>query len=292
MTEVVQQVVNGIVDGSIYALVAIGITLIFGLTGLVNFAHGELMMLGAYVALVVSTITGEWATVILAFFAALVALGLFGVALERTLFARTIKRPINGFIISLGLIFIIQNAVAIEWGTNAQFVDAPLQDAVNILGIEVAGIRLLILVVALLLSAGLYLFLNRTRIGTGLRCCNIDRDTATLMGVNVPAMQTLAFGVGCALAGAGGVLLAASHSFTPFFGSLVVVKGFVIALAGGLGNVSGAFWTAMIFGIVEAMTVQVGLAQYSQAIPFLVIILLLMVRPTGLFKGSHGSELA
>lgn len=290
MSALVQQLVNGIISGSVYSLVAIGITLIFGLTGLVNFAHGDFMMVGAYIALSISSIATSWAGVILSLLVAGLGLGVLGVVLERLVFARTLRRPINGFVISLGLILVIENIVAIGWGTNPQTINAPLQGSIGWAGIDVSGIQLLTFVVALLLSGGFYLFLTRTRTGTAIRCCNVDRDTAFLMGINVPAMQTVAFGVGTALAGTGGVLLALSHAFTPYFGSLVVVQGFVIALAGGLGNVYGAFWVALMFGVAEALTVYFGLSDIGNAVLFGLIVALLMVRPTGLFGGSHGSS--
>jgi branched-chain amino acid transport system permease protein len=289
MSVVLQQLFNGIVNGSVYCLIAIGVTLIFGLTGLVNFAHGELMMVGAYIALVVGGSGGSWIGFLVALVVAFAALGLFGVALEKALFARTLSRPINGFVVSLGLILVLQNAVSLHWGTNPQTVSAPLDSSFSIGSVDVSSMRLLVLLIALLLSAGFYLFLNRTRVGTALRCCNVDRDTAALMGINVPRMQTLAFAIGSALAGSGGVLLATIYSFNPFFGSTIVVKGFVIALAGGIGNVAGAFWAAMLFGVCEALTVQVGLGAWTGALTFAFIIALLMVRPQGLFRGSHGS---
>jgi branched-chain amino acid transport system permease protein len=289
MSVVLQQLFNGIVNGSVYCLIAVGVTLIFGLTGLVNFAHGEFMMVGAYIALVIGASNGGWIGFLVALVVAFAALGLFGVALEKTLFARTLSRPINGFVVSLGLILVLQNAVALHWGTNPQTVNAPLDSSFSIGSVDVSSMRLLVLVIALLLSAGFYLFLNRTRVGTALRCCNVDRDTAALMGINVPRMQTLAFAIGSALAGSGGVLLATIYTFSPFFGSTIVVKGFVIALAGGIGNVAGAFWAAMLFGVCEALTVQVGLGAWTGALTFAFIIVLLMVRPEGLFRGSHGS---
>jgi branched-chain amino acid transport system permease protein len=289
MSVVLQQLFNGIVNGSVYCLVAIGITLIFGLTGLVNFAHGEFMMVGAYVMLAVSAGLGLWAGFLVSLVVAFVGIGLLGVTLERTLFARTLSRPINGFVVSLGLILVLQNAAAMHWGTNSQSVAPPLSSSFALGSVDVSTMRLFVLVLALLLCAGFYLFLNRTRVGTALRCCNVDRDTATLMGVNVPRMQSLAFGVGSALAGGGGALLATIYTFNPFFGSIIVVKGFVIALAGGIGNVAGAFWAAMLFGISEAFIIQFGLGAWSGALTFGFIIALLMVRPDGLFKGSHGS---
>ena len=177
-----------------------------------------------------------------------------------------------------------------HWGTNPQILNAPLQRSnLHAGGITIPAMRLIVLGIALGLSFSFYAFLNRTRIGTAMRCCNLDRDTATLMGINVPRMQSLAFGVGSALAGSGGVLLAMIYTFNPFFGATIVVKGFIIALAGGIGNVAGAFYAAILFGICEALTVLAGLGAWSGAITFGFVIGLLLIKPTGLLSGSEGA---
>jgi branched-chain amino acid transport system permease protein len=292
MTIVIQQTINGIVNGSVYCLIAMGITLIFGLTGLVNFAHGSVMTLGSYIALTVTAQIGGWSGLVVAIIVAGIALGVLGILMETGLFRFTIKRPINGFVVSLGLILVIENGIALHWGTNPETVNVPITTSVTFAGLSVPTIRLIVLATALALSAAFYLFLTRTRTGTALRCCQLDRDTAALMGINVPRMQTLAFAAGSVLAGAGGALLATIYTFTPFFGEIVVVKGFVIALAGGLGNVAGAFWAAMLFGICEALSVQVGLGAWSSAIAFGFIVLLLVIRPSGLLGGAQGSAVA
>lgn len=289
MTIVIQQAINGIVNGSVYCLIAIGITLIFGLTGLVNFAHGSVMTLGSYIALAVTAQVAGWLGLLVALVAAGAALGVLGIVLETGLFRYTIKRPINGFVVSLGLILVLENGIALHWGTNPETVTDPVSTSVTLAGISVPTIRLIVLVTALALSCAFYVFLTRTRTGTALRCCQLDRDTAALMGINVPRIQTLAFAAGSVLAGAGGALLATIYTFTPFFGETVVVKGFVIALAGGLGNVAGAFWAALLFGVCESLSVQVGLGAWSSAIAFVFIVLLLMVRPSGLLGGTRGS---
>jgi branched-chain amino acid transport system permease protein len=289
MTVIVQQAINGIVNGSVYCLIAIGITLIFGLTGLVNFAHGSVMTLGSYIALAVTAQVAGWLGLLVALVAAGAALGVLGIVLETGLFRYTIKRPINGFVVSLGLILVLENGIALHWGTNPETVTDPVSTSVTLTGISVPTIRLIVLVTALALSCAFYVFLTRTRTGTALRCCQLDRDTAALMGINVPRIQTLAFAAGSVLAGAGGALLATIYTFTPFFGETVVVKGFVIALAGGLGNVAGAFWAALLFGVCESLSVQVGLGAWSSAIAFVFIVLLLMVRPSGLLGGTRGS---
>lgn len=289
MTVIVQQAINGIVNGSVYCLIAMGITLIFGLTGLVNFAHGSVMTLGSYIALAVTTQIAGWLGLVIALVAAGAALGVLGIALEMGLFRYTVKRPINGFVVSLGLILVIENGIALHWGTNPETVNVPVSTSVTLASISVPTIRLIVLVTALALSCAFYLFLTRTRTGTALRCCQLDRDTAALMGINVPRIQTMAFVAGSVLAGSGGALLATIYTFTPFFGQTVVVKGFVIALAGGLGNVAGAFWAALLFGMCESLSVQVGLGAWSSAIAFGFIVLLLMIRPSGLLSGARGS---
>jgi branched-chain amino acid transport system permease protein len=289
MTVIVQQVITGVVNGSVYCLIAIGITLIFGLTGLVNFAHGSVMTVGSYIALAITAQIAGWAGLAVALVSAGALVGMLGIVLERGLFRHTLRRPINGFVVSLGLILVLENGIALHWGTNPETVTDPVATTVAFAGVSVPTIRLIVLATALALSCGFYLFLTRTRTGTALRCCQLDRDTAALMGINVPRMQTLAFAAGSVLAGGGGALLAAIYTFTPFFGETVVVKGFVIALAGGLGNVAGAFWASLLFGVCESLSVQVGLGAWSSAIAFGFIVLLLMVRPAGLLGGARGS---
>ena len=292
MTVIVNQIVNGIVNGSVYSLIAIGITLIFGLTGLVNFAHGSVMALGSYIALAVMTQISGWLGLVVALAAAGVALGALGVALEKGLFRFTLNAPINGFVVSLGLILVIENGIALHWGTNPATVTPPVSSAVTVSGITIPTMKIVVFAVSLTLSGAFYFFLTRTRLGTALRCCQLDRDTAAMMGINVPRMQTLAFCAGSVLAACGGVLLSTIYTFTPFFGETIVVVGFVIALAGGLGNVAGAFWAAMLFGILEALSVQIGLSAWSDAIAFGFIVVLLMFRPSGLLGGTQGSATA
>lgn len=286
MQLIVQEVINGIVNGSVYALIAMGITLIFGLTGIINFAHGEFMMLGAYVTLVIAA-QGGWA------FAAAIALaalgvGALGAGLEKTVFAPTVSRPMNGFVVSLGLAAVLQNVVALKYGTVPRVLTSPLQGTITAGGFYLPTMRAVVLAIALALTAAFFYFLTRTRRGIALRSCSADPEVATMMGINVPSMQLLAFVVGSALAGGGGALLATSYPFTPFFGSSVVVKGFVVALVGGLGNVMGAFRIAIVFGIAEALVVGAGLGAWTDALMSLVIVAVLLVRPMGLMRGTEG----
>jgi len=293
-TLVAQQIVNGLVTGSVYALIAIGITLIFGLTGLVNFAHGEFMMVGAYVALVtVGAVQGDLPallTLVLAVLLAGVALAAFGAGVERTLFSRTTARPIVGFVVSLGLVRVMQNAVIMNWGVNPQHVETGFRGVWELGGIYITEVRLLTLVTAVMLAGGFYLFLLRSRAGTALRCVNVDREVAGFMGIDVPRMQLLAFVLGSALAGGGGALLAFSYPITPFFGATVIIKGFVVALAGGLGNVLGAFWVALGVGVLEALLAGFGMSSLSDAILFGGVVALLLLRPSGLLRGTAGSS--
>jgi branched-chain amino acid transport system permease protein len=251
------------------------------------------MMLGGYAALVVVGLTQGMPPVIaliVAVIGAGLVLAIFGAGVERALFSRTIRRPIVGFVVSLGLVRVLQNAVILKWGVNPQHVETGFSGILEAGGIYMTETRVLTFVTALALAGGFYLFLLRTTVGTALRACNVDREVAGLMGINVPRMQLLAFVLGSALAGGGGALLAFSYPITPFFGTTVIIKGFVVALAGGLGNVLGAFWVALGVGVLEALLAGFGLSSLSDAVLFTGVVFLLLLRPSGLLRGTAGSS--
>ena len=282
-----QQIVNGLVMGSLYALVTMGVTLVFGLTGLVNFAHGQLVMVGAFIAFMVGTQTALSALAALAI--ATAAGGLIGAGLERGLFRRTLDKPINGFVLSLGLVSIIQSSLALKFGTNPESLASPFPGSVEFLGISAPKTRVFVFFVASGLCLAFYAFLKRSMLGTALRACSQDREVAGLIGIPAPRMLNTAFALGSGLAGAAGVLLAFAMPFTPFVGTAVVVKAFVIALAGGLGSIAGALWVAMLLGVGEALVVGFGWGAYSEIFLFVFIIGLLLFRPQGLVRGTDAA---
>lgn len=281
--EFAQQMFNGLSIASIYALVSVGITLIFGLTSLVNFAHGEFMLIGGYVAVSLAAVTGGSAALVA--LPAILAVVVIFVASERSLFRFTLKRPINGFLISLGLIIVFQSGIAEIWGASPLNLEPLVSSVFSVGDLRLSGQRLLTIAITLAIFASLFFYMTRTRQGLALRAAAMDRETAGLMGVPVPRFVTLVFLLGGLLGGVAGVLLASLFPLTPVLGSHFIVKGFAIALAGGLGNVAGALAASLVLGLGEALIAGFGFAAWTDVTAFLLMILILLVRPQGFFKG-------
>lgn len=282
-----QQIVNGLITGSAYALIAVGVTFIFGLTGIVNFAQGQFLIVAAYIASEIGMGSVLRAAVVLV--VASLAMGAAGAIAELTLFQWTLKKPINGFIISLGLVVISEGALTLAYGANSITVTSPIRGVFQWHGLTVTRTGVIGFIIAMLVVAGFWLYLRSSQTGAALRACSADSETATLMGIRAPRMFTTAFAVGCAMAGVAGVLYAANFPFNPFIGNDIVVKGFVIALAGGLGSIMGALCIALLVGVGEALLVGAGHGGWTQAVLFTLVVVVLMVRPQGLFRGVEGS---
>ena len=284
-----QQVVNGLSIASIFALVAIGITLIFGLTGLVMFAHGELLMLGGYVTFVTVASGGSFFVGLV--FAAL-AMALAGLVLERGLFRFTLNKPVNGFIISLGLIIVFQHLALKIWTGEQRVISKPISTVFDVGDIRITGTRLMVIGLTVALVAIAFVVIDRSRYGKALRASAEDREAATMMGVPAKRYITAIFVFGGAAAGLGGGLLLGLFAVTPFVGATFVIKGFAVALIGGLGNIQGAVLAALILGIVEAMSAGYLWPAWTDAYSFVLMILILLFRPQGLLAGTKGGSLA
>jgi branched-chain amino acid transport system permease protein len=280
-----QQALNGLSLAAVYALITVGITLVFGLTRIVNFAHGDLMALGCYATYLVAR--GGGLSFVVGLLAAVVVVGAISLALERGLFRFTLSTPISGFIVSLGLILIIEN------GLVARFSDTPLsvQPAVNALwtvaGVTIWSERLLVIGVAVIVFGLLYLVLTRTRVGLALQGASVDREMVALLGIPVGRLIAGVFVLSGILAGVAGALISTVVPITPFIGAAVITKGFAIALVGGLGNVAGALLAAVIIGLLEATVAGLGFGQWIDGSAFAVMILVLLLRPRGIFGGSE-----
>ena len=285
----IQQILNGLSIASVITLIAVGVTLIFGLTGIINFAHGEFLMVGGVVTwLAVSHGLGFPLALALAVF----AVAALGFILERGIFRFTLERPTNGFIVSLGIIVVLQHLVVLFWDPNQKSIPRPLNTVWDIGGVRVASIRVMVIVVAIAVVAATIVMITRSRYGRALRASVEDRDTAALMGIPVRSYITGVFVLGSALAGLGGALLIALFPITPFTGGTMVMKGFAVALIGGLGNVSGAVAAGLILGIVEGFSAGYGYSQWTDAYSFALMIGVLLFRPHGLFGGTSGPKMA
>jgi branched-chain amino acid transport system permease protein len=284
----IQQILNGLSIASVITLIAVGVTLIFGLTGIINFAHGEFLMIGSIVTWL--AVQAGWGFPA-ALFAAILAVAVLGLVLERGLFRFTLDRPTNGFIVSLGLIVVLQHVVIFFWNANQKSIPRPLSGIWDVGGVRIASVRVAVILITLAVVALTFVAITRSRYGRALRASVEDRDTAALMGIPVRRYITGVFVLGSALAGLGGALLIALFPVTPFTGGTIVMKGFAVALIGGLGNLTGAVVAGLILGIVEGLSAGYGFSEWTDAYSFGLMILVLLVRPQGLFGGTSGPRI-
>jgi branched-chain amino acid transport system permease protein len=278
-----QQLVNGVMLGAVYALIAIGYTLIFGVLGMLHLAHGEVFMVGAFVGLLVATTYSG--NVMLALAAAMLATGLLGVLIERVAF-----RPLRGahhlapLATTIGAGIALQETARWYFGPEQKGFPAAIAAISWELGpLRVSSVQVFILASAIVLMAAVSVFLARTRAGRAVRATAEDPAVAGLLGVNVSAVVVLVFFVASALAGAAGVLVGlAYNSVHPFIGVQMGIKGLVVMLLGGLGNVPGAMVGGLVLGILEVLGVAYFASSYRDAFAFGAVMLMLLARPEGL----------
>ena len=320
-----QQLINGLSVGSIYALIAVGYTMVYGVLQLINFAHGDVFMVGAIVALVAARIFGfvspagvteSWLAFALVAFCSILVCGLLGFTIERLAYRPLRDKPrINSLITAVGI------SLLLEFGGQHRAVFGPtpqpfptqlvprtlpdwLVRALSLIGIRyenggfgvgqlyVSLIDVLVLLVTLILMLALTYIVLRTKAGLGLRAVSFRFDTAALMGVNIDRTISFTFVLGSVLAAVAGVLFAVKYpKVEPLMGLLPGIKAFIAAVFGGIGNIAGAVAGAMIIGLVEVMVVgyvENG-SQYRDAIAFVLLIAILLIKPSGLF-GKHVVE--
>ncbi|MFA4849053.1 MAG: branched-chain amino acid ABC transporter permease [Methanoregula sp.] len=278
----------GLYAGCIYILLATGLNLIFGVMKIVNFAHGEFLMIGAYITATVFLLTGINPYVILLL--SMLALVGIGAVIERLCFRPILGTgKLNEIFLSIGLIYIFQNGAAMIWGDAWQSVKSPYDGItvpVGSLNVPVDYIIIIAFTAAILIA--LFLFLKKTRIGMEMRATSQNRKGAKLIGINVERIDIISFGIGCALAAAAGTLWVVSGQvFNPYMGSIPAVKAFAIIILGGLGSIPGAIIGGLLMGIAENSAAYYLGGIWKDAISFIILIIVLVIRPTGLF-GEKG----
>ncbi len=276
----------GIYAGCIYILLTTGLTLIFGVMKLVNFAHGEFLMLGAFISYFAAYYLHPYAAIVIA----MAALGAFGIATERIVFRPVLGTgKLNEIIISLGLIMVLQNLVAHLWGNDDKWITSPYSSiAYPMAGVKVPFDYIVIFVVTVSILILLYLFLNKTKLGRAMRATSENRDAAKLMGIDVEKIDMLAFSIGASLAALGGGLWAVSGiSFNYASGSLPAIKAFAVIIIGGLGSIPGAIVGGLLLGIAESFAAYFLGAAWKDAVSFLILTIVLIAKPTGLFGGEE-----
>jgi branched-chain amino acid transport system permease protein len=289
-----QQIVNGLSLGSLYALIAIGYTMVYGILRLINFAHGDLIMVSAYVAVMgVGWFRWPW------FFAcgvAVAATGFVGVLLERGAYRPLRTAPRISLLISaIAASFLLENlSLVIAGGIPRPFpVPAWISGSLTVGETYIPRLSLVIPMVTAALLGGLFLLLHRTQVGRAMRALAYDLETTSLMGVNVNRVISLAFLVGSLLAGAGGLLWSMKYpQINPFMGIVPGLKAFIAAVLGGIGNLTGAVVGGLLLGFLEVMLVALfpDWSGYRDALAFALLIVILLVRPTGLLGEALGEE--
>ena len=282
MNQFFMQFINGLNIGSIYALIALGYTMVYGIAKLINFAHGDVIMVGAYISFISMKFGLPWW---LAVIISIVACAILGVVMEKVAYKplRNASR-ISLLITAIGISYLLQNLFQLIFGANPQpyhaFITLP---ALNLGGISIQANYYITFSVSVLLMILLTLFVNKTTMGKAMRAVSEDEGAAKLMGINVDTTISLTFAIGCALAAIAGILYANCYPMiNPTLGSLPGIKAFIAAVLGGIGSIPGAVLGAFILGMVEAMTKAYISSQLTDTIVFAILILMLVFKPAGI----------
>lgn len=278
-----QQFANGIALGSVYSLVALGLTLVYGVLKIPNFAHGAFYMLAGYATYMLLVSAGV--AYPLAVVASIVILSLVGAASEWIVF-RPLEgeTPIHAMIAALGLLFFLEGTADMVWGPDYRRVPSPLDGTVDLFGVTVTEQRVLVIGAAILVMIGLFWFLKRTITGMTIEAMAQDREGALLVGIDTRRVALLTVVVSAALAAIAGSLIAPLVLVFPNMGELIILKAFVIVILGGMGSVPGAIVGGYVLALAEVMAGTYVAFAFSELIAFAVLVLVLVVRPTGLFQ--------
>ena len=290
-----QQLVNGLTIGSTYALIAIGYTMVYGIIGMINFAHGEVYMIGSYIAFIAITllamagIDSLLPIMFVAFAASMIVPSAYGYSIERVAY-----RPLRGgnrlipLISAIGMSIFLQNMVMLAQDSKDKAIPNPLpgnfvlgESTMN--GVTISYMQVLIFVVTFLAMLGLSLFISRSRLGRACRACAEDLRMANLLGINTNQIIALTFVIGAALAAVAGVLLGMQYGvINPHLGFLAGIKAFTAAVLGGIGSIPGAVLGGLLLGVAEALGADLFGDQYKDVVAFSLLILVLLFRPTGI----------
>ncbi len=283
-----QTSLNALYAASFMALVAVGLVLIFGVMGIINFAHGELYMLGAYCVVAV------YADFKMPFFVAVVVglifVGVVGIAMERVLFRPMRNNPLGGLVVSIGFLLILQALAVIGFGVRMEHIPPPTQVVLHVFGADGAVMalqRLYVIVATILLLTALWIFLRKTRFGWALRACAQDPEAAALQGISMNQTARLALFIGASLAGTAGALTAPLVRIQPYMGHSVIITAFIIVIVGGVGSLEGAVVAAVIYAFVHTFVTTFSDGVIADIVGLVLMLLVLIVKPTGLF-GARG----
>ncbi len=287
----IQQMINGLTIGSIYALVALGYTMVYGVLKLINFAHGDLVALSAYTGLVIAMQLagagiGGVPLVVGVFLINAVVISIVGVLLERAAYRPLRQAPRMSAVVSaLGASLVFENGMMLIWGPMPKIFSIDLVPNINwnIHGIYISFIQLLILIISFVLMIALYIFVNKTKVGIAVRASSIDQDAARLMGINVNKIIMLIFIIGSALGSAGGLFIGMYYKSIYFnMGWIYGLNAFVAAIIGGIGNIPGAMLGGILLGLFNALIAGYISSSWATGFTYLLLIVILVFRPRGI----------
>ena len=290
MTQFLQQTINGLSIGSIYALIALGYTMVYGIIKLINFAHGEIFMFGAYMGMLGITMLGL--PFYLAFIFSMIITAVLGVVIERVAYKPLRKsNRITALITAIGVSFLMQNLMLRIMGSKIYaFPQAIENKFYTFFGLRINLIQIIIFVVSILLMIALQILVQKTKLGRAMRAVSVDKDAAALMGVNVDGIITITFAIGSALAAAAGIMVGLYYiRVYPFMGFTPGLKAFVAAVFGGIGIIPGAMIGGFSIGLIETYVAGYGSTLYKDAVVFGILILILLIKPSGLL-GKNEKE--
>jgi branched-chain amino acid transport system permease protein len=295
MNVFLEQIVNGLTIGAFYALIALGYTMVYGVMKLINFAHGDFFALGAYLgytlliwgSAMISNQLGLWGGMVVALIVAGICLSLVGVATERVAYRPLYSAGrLPAVVSALGASIFIENAIMVGWGPRylAYTSEIVPSDLITIAGVQISTLQVVILILSFSLMGVLYYIVQKTTFGAAIRACALDRDTAALMGININKVILFIFTLGPALGGMTGVMVGMYYrqiSFT--MGWNYGLKAFIASILGGIGNIPGAMFGGLILGVLEMLGAVYISAAWKDVFVFIILILVLIFRPTGLF---------
>jgi len=287
---ITQFVVNGLLVGALFAAVAVGFALIWGVVDIINLAHGEMVMLGGYTAYwLLSIATGTAEGSVLLFLATIPAVGVVlfvvGYGLQRTLVQRVIGTDIFlTLLVTFGISIAIQQLAIQAWTANPRSIQVSFAEtSLSVAGLVIPKMKLVAFVGAIVLTAALYLFLQRTRTGRAIRAVSQNPEAAALIGIDVERTRAVTFGISSAVAGGAGAFIATILNIQPQMGLIYTLKSFVIVVFGGVGSIPGALIGGLLLGSVEELTAGLVSSQWTLAVSFTLLIVLLVIKPNGLF---------
>ena len=283
MNVLIQQLINGVTVGAVYALVALGFTLVYGVLRIVNFAHGGVYMMGAFIGFTAGKYLGVNLFISILF--AMTGAAILGVLIERVAIAPLREAdPYSAFLSSLGIGTVLPVLAQKMWGVSTQPYPAHIEFKTFHFGdITINSMQIVIIVAAVLLVLGLQLFVHKTAMGMAMRASSYSVTLSKLMGINVDAVIRATFAISSALAGAGGVLVAAYYdAIFPTMGFVVALKAFTAAVVGGIGSIPGTILGGLLIGILEALAAGFISSSFQDAIAFIILVLMLLFKPTGL----------